>query len=144
MFDLQQYKSAISIPMAPSGPAPTVIQSGWTDTLFPVNEALHYVNAVKASGAKTPLLLVFDDVGHPWAQEKPGDYVFNNETGIAFLDSVVLQQRTPQTGALVRRADLSSQRAVGPDGERPFVECAREGLNRDRRNGGPAGRLGRR
>jgi len=114
VYDLQRYKSAISIPMASRGPAPTVIQSGWTDTLFPVNEALHYVNAVKASGAKTPLLLVFDDVGHPWAQEKPGDYVFNNETGIAFLDAMVLHHRTPTTGALVRAQTCPRNAPSGP------------------------------
>ena len=114
LFDLQQYKSAIAIPMAPGGPAPTVIQSGWTDTLFPVNEALHYANAVKASGAKTPLLLVFDDVGHPWAQEKPADIAFNDQTGITFLDSVVLHHKTPHTGLLVRAQTCPRTAPSGP------------------------------
>jgi dienelactone hydrolase len=113
VLDRQQYKSAISIPMEPSGPAPIAIQSGWTDTLFPVNEALHFANAVKASGAKTPLLLVFDDVGHAWAQQKPGDVAFNNTTGIGFLDSVVLHHRTPKTGILVRAQTCPSTAPSG-------------------------------
>jgi len=114
IYDLQRYKSAISIPMAPGGPAPTVIQSGWTDTLFPVNEALHYANAVKAAGAKTPLLLMFDDVGHPWAQDKPGDVAFNNQTAIAFLNSVVLHHQAPQTGVLVRAQTCPRSAPSGP------------------------------
>jgi acetyl esterase/lipase len=114
LVDLQQLKSAIGIPMAPGGPAPTVIQSGWTDTLFPVNEALHFANNVAASGAKTPLLLVFDDVGHPWAQEKPADIAFNNQTGIAFLDSVVEHHAKPRTGVLVRAQTCPRSAPSGP------------------------------
>jgi hypothetical protein len=111
---LQQDKSAIGIPMAPGGPAPTAIQSGWTDTLFPVNEALHYVNRVKASGSKTPLLLIFDDVGHGWAQDKLGDAVFNNQNGIAFLDSVVLHHTKPATGIRVRAVTCPKSAPSGP------------------------------
>ena len=114
LFDLQRYKSPIGIPMPRGGPAPTAIQSGWTDTLFPVNEALHYTNAVQASGAKTPLLLIFDDVGHPWAQQKPGDIAFNNETAIAFLDSVVLHHKAPETGVLVRAQTCPRTAPSGP------------------------------
>jgi dienelactone hydrolase len=111
---LQQDKSAIGIPMAPGGPAPTAIQSGWTDTLFPVNEALHYVNRVRASGSKTPLLLIFDDVGHGWAQDKLGDAVFNNQNGIAFLDSVVLHHTKPATGIRVRAVTCPKSTPSGP------------------------------
>jgi acetyl esterase/lipase len=114
LTDLQSYKSAIGIPMPKGGPAPTVIQSGWTDSLFPVNEALHYSNRVEASGAKTPLLLIFDDVGHPWAQSKPGDVAFNNTTGIAFLDAVVLRHHEPQTGIDVRTQTCPASAPSGP------------------------------
>ncbi|MGH9006797.1 MAG: CocE/NonD family hydrolase [Acidimicrobiales bacterium] len=102
LVDLQRYKSAIGIPMPKGGPAPTAIQSGLTDSLFPINEALHYAAAAKAAGSKSPLLMIFDDVGHPWAQSKPLDVAFNNLTGIAFLNSVVQRHATPKTGVLVR------------------------------------------
>jgi hypothetical protein len=114
LFDLQQYKSAISIPMAPGGPAPTAIQSGWTDSLFPVNEALHYANAVRAKGAETPLLLLFDDVGHGWAQDKPGDVAFNDQNGIAFLESVVLHHKMPASGVRVRAQTCPIGSPSGP------------------------------
>jgi len=114
LADLERDKSAIGIPMAKGGPAPTVIQSGFTDTLFPVNEALHYANAAKGAGSKAPLLLVFDDVGHPWAQGKKADVAFNNATGIAFLNSIVLHHRTPRTGVLVRAQTCPASAPSGP------------------------------
>ena len=114
LTDVQAYKSAIGIPMPRGGPAPTVIQSGWTDSLFPVNEALHFANRVSASGAKTPLLLIFDDVGHPWAQNKTADIAFNQQTGIAFLDAVVLKHRRPGTGIDVRAQTCPATAPSGP------------------------------
>jgi hypothetical protein len=127
LTDLQSYKSAIGIPMAKGGPAPTVIQSGWTDSLFPVNEALHYSNRVAASGAKTPLLLIFDDVGHPWAQDKPADIAFNNTTGIAFLDAVVLHHRQPDTGIDVRAQTCPASAPSGPTVHAPSYGALQTG-----------------
>ncbi|MGO9457601.1 MAG: alpha/beta fold hydrolase [Acidimicrobiales bacterium] len=97
---LQTYKSAIGVPMPAGGPAPTAIQSGWTDTLFPASEALHYANRVRASGARTPMLLMFDDVGHGWAQDKPADVSATTARGLAFLNSVMLTHRQPPTGVV--------------------------------------------
>ncbi len=114
VIDLQRFKSAIGIPMPKGGPAPTAIQSGWTDTLFPVSEALHFANAARAAGSKSPLLLVFDDVGHPWAQDKPADVAFNNKTGIGFLNAIVLHHRRPRTGVLVREQTCPVSAPSGP------------------------------
>jgi pimeloyl-ACP methyl ester carboxylesterase len=97
---IQQYKSAIGIPMAQGGPAPTAIQSGWTDTLFPVGTALHYAARVKADHEPTPMLLMFDDVGHGWAQNKGADIAVTNAQGIAFLDSQMLTHTKPRTGVI--------------------------------------------
>jgi len=97
---LQDDKSAVGIPMASGGPAPTAIQSGWTDTLFPVSEALHYANAVRSAGSHTPMLLMFDDVGHGWAQNKTEDVARTNAAGISFLDSIMLSHRAPRTGVI--------------------------------------------
>jgi pimeloyl-ACP methyl ester carboxylesterase len=127
LTDFQSYKSAIGIPMAKGGPAPTVIQSGWTDSLFPVNEALHYSNRVAAFGAKTPLLLIFDDVGHPWAQDKPADVDFNNTTGIAFLDAVVLHHRQPQTGIDARTQTCPMTAPSGPTVHAPSYSALQTG-----------------
>jgi hypothetical protein len=98
---IQADKSAIGIPMAPGGPAPTALQSGWTDTLFPASEGLHYAAAVHAAGDHTPLLEVFDDEGHGWAQNKSGDTTLTDQEGLAFLDAVLLHHTQPPTGVVV-------------------------------------------
>ncbi len=99
---LQRYHSAIGIPAPNGGPAPTAIQSGFTDSLFPVTEALRFAAQAHRRGSGAPLLEIFDDVGHAWAQNKQPDLSFDNRTGIAFLDAAVRFHRRPQTGVLVR------------------------------------------
>lgn len=98
---LQEYKSSIGISLPPGGPAPTAIQSGWTDSLFPVSEALHYANRITAKGDHTPLLMMFDDVGHGWAQDKAPDIAYTNKAGIAFLNAAVRDRTHPMTGVVV-------------------------------------------
>jgi len=117
---IQEYKSPIGIPMPPGGPAPTAIQSGWTDTLFPVSEALHFATRVRSDHEHTPMLLMFDDVGHGWAQDKPADIATTNARAIAFLDSIMLSHTRPPTGTLVIPQTCPSSApsgapATGPD-----------------------------
>jgi len=114
LFDLQRYKSALGIPMPSNGPAPTLIESGLGDSLFPVNEALHYALAVRAAGDATTLVLVFDDVGHSWAQAKPADVAFNGAIGIRFLNAVVLGRGTQPSGVLVRAMTCPVTAPSGP------------------------------
>ena len=54
-------------------PAPLLIANGWTDDLFPVDEALRYYNRTKTQYPSTPLSLFFADWGHPRAQNKAAD-----------------------------------------------------------------------
>ncbi len=100
LAQLQEYHSAIGIPMPAGGPAPAVIQSGWTDTLFPVSEALHYAARVQAAGEHTPLMMIFDDVGHGWAHNKPADVLEQTAQAITFLNDVMLRHASPPSGVL--------------------------------------------
>jgi len=97
---IQTYHSAIGVPMPSGGPAPTVLQNGWTDTLFPASEGMHYAEEVAATGSRTPLLEIFDDVGHGWAQGKAGDVAMQNGKAIAFLNAVMLHTGAPPTGVV--------------------------------------------
>jgi pimeloyl-ACP methyl ester carboxylesterase len=97
--ELQSYHSAIGIPLPAGGVPPMVIQNGWTDTLFPASEALHYSERVAATD-HNPMLLIFDDYGHGWAQAKPADVRRQNAAAIAFLDTVMLGHRRPAGGVL--------------------------------------------
>ncbi len=111
---LQRFNSAIGVPAPKGGPAPTAIQSGFTDSLFPVSEARRFAEAAKVEGSNSPLLLIFDDVGHPWAQNKVADVAFNDATGIDFLNAVVRQHRRPRTGVAVRAQTCPASAPSGP------------------------------
>jgi hypothetical protein len=52
-------------------PAPLLISNGFTDDLFPVDEAIRYYNRTKSQYPNAPVSLLFGDFGHPRAQNKP-------------------------------------------------------------------------
>ena len=51
-------------------PAPLLISNGFTDDLFPVDEAVRYYNRTKTQYPNAPVSLFFGDFGHPRAQNK--------------------------------------------------------------------------
>ncbi len=53
-------------------PAPLLISNGFTDDLFPVDEALRFYNrtTTQYSSTQAPISLFFGDLGHPRAQNK--------------------------------------------------------------------------
>ena len=54
-------------------PAPLLISNGWTDDLFPVDEALRFYNRTKDLYPKAFVGLEFLDYGHSRGQNKPAD-----------------------------------------------------------------------
>ncbi len=52
-------------------PAPLLIANGYTDDLFPVDEAIRFYNRTKGQYPNAPVGLFFGDFGHPRAQNKP-------------------------------------------------------------------------
>jgi pimeloyl-ACP methyl ester carboxylesterase len=94
LTELQTYHSAIGIPLPAREPA-IAIQNGWTDTLFPVSEALHFTESLAAAHIHNPLLLIFDDYGHGWAQAKAADVRRQNAAVLSFLDTVMLRHGAP-------------------------------------------------
>ena len=83
-----------------STPAPLLLQNGWTDDLFPVNEALMIYNDTN-HGAKGPVSLQFGDFGHGRGAEKIGEEQYFNDKGAAFFDAYLKQQGTaPAAGSV--------------------------------------------
>jgi predicted acyl esterase len=70
-------------------PAPTLIASGFTDDLFPVDEALRYYNRTRAQYPRAPLSLMFLDFGHQRAQNKPADVARFQDRAYAWMDRYV-------------------------------------------------------
>jgi X-Pro dipeptidyl-peptidase (S15 family) len=54
-------------------PSPLLIQSGWNDDLFPVDEALRLYQRTRAQFPSDPISLYLADIGHSRSQNKPAD-----------------------------------------------------------------------
>jgi dienelactone hydrolase len=54
-------------------PAPLLIQSGWNDDLFPVDEAVRFYNRTRSQYPADPISLFLIDDGHARSQNKPAD-----------------------------------------------------------------------
>ena len=54
-------------------PAPLLISNGWTDDLFPADEAIRFYNRTRARHPASPISLFFLDYGHQRGQSKSAD-----------------------------------------------------------------------
>jgi predicted acyl esterase len=59
-------------------PAPLLISNGFTDDLFPVDEAIRFYNRTRAHHPGTPVSLFFSDHGHMRGQNKIPDATFQS------------------------------------------------------------------
>jgi fermentation-respiration switch protein FrsA (DUF1100 family) len=59
-------------------PAPLLIQSGWNDDLFPVDEALRLYQRTRAQYPTDPISLYLADIGHSRSQNKEADQLAFN------------------------------------------------------------------
>ena len=70
-------------------PAPLLISNGWTDDLFPPDEAIRFYNRTRDTHPGTPVSLIFSDHGHQRGQNKTPDATFRNAQTHAWLDHYV-------------------------------------------------------
>jgi dienelactone hydrolase len=71
-------------------PAPLLIANGFTDDLFPADEAIRFYNRTRAQYPTAPLSLFFGDFGHPRAaQNKSPEGPMLNAAADAWLDYYV-------------------------------------------------------
>jgi fermentation-respiration switch protein FrsA (DUF1100 family) len=68
----------------PGTPAPLLIENGWTDDLFPPEQAIRVYNQV---GSSAPVTLQFGDLGHSRGSNKPTVNTAFNDQGSAFFGS---------------------------------------------------------
>lgn len=66
-------------------PAPLLIESGWTDELFPVEQALRVYSYVRSLGPKAPVALQLGDLGHSRGSNKSGPNHYFNNVGAKFF-----------------------------------------------------------
>jgi predicted acyl esterase len=60
-------------------PAPLLIQSGWNDDLFPVDEALRLYERTRAQYPSDPISLYLADIGHARSQNREADGITFNQ-----------------------------------------------------------------
>jgi predicted acyl esterase len=82
------YHSSYSIDHS-EPPAPLLIANGWTDDLFPADEALRYYNRTQTQYPDAPISLFFGDWGHPRAQNKAADLALYVAAVHSWLDHYV-------------------------------------------------------
>src|SRR4051794_10406884 len=113
-------------------PAPLLLQSGWTDALFPVPQALGGYDTVLRRHPRAPIALQVGDLGHAPAANHPGDTQAFDRAGQAFLGAW-LQGRgaKPRPGAVTAytmTCPASPPSGGGPYRARRFAGLARGGL----------------
>ena len=70
-------------------PAPLLISSGWTDDLFPPDEAIRFYNRTRTQYSEADVSLIFMDNGHQRGQNKGADIALLRERQDAWLDHYV-------------------------------------------------------
>jgi predicted acyl esterase len=80
---IQSFHQGFGIPGAP---APLLLQSGWTDDLFPPEESLRVYNALRAAYPGSPVSLQFGDLGHARGTNTVNEDRDFQDRAAAFLD----------------------------------------------------------
>jgi predicted acyl esterase len=80
-------------------PAPMLLESGWTDDLFPVSQSLRAYNAARS--VKGYAALMFGDLGHsPGANKANTDHAFNEEGAGFFAARLKREGKAPKNGSV--------------------------------------------
>ena len=96
-----------------------LLQSGWTDDLFPPREALRVYNSLRAASPNADVALQFGDLGHARGSNKQNVDVFFNDQGNAFFGKHLRGSgAAPAPGSVTTFTQTCPQKAPG-DG--PFA-----------------------
>jgi len=68
-------------------PSPLLLQSGWTDALFPVNQSLGAYDHIRSQSTSAPVALQVADLGHNPGANHPKDVAAFDAGGLAFFDA---------------------------------------------------------
>jgi hypothetical protein len=71
--EMAQWHEAAGIDARDASPPPTLLVYGWTDSLFPVDQALRWVYREHGAHPSAVIGQMYTDIGHPPAPNKPED-----------------------------------------------------------------------
>ena len=96
-------------------PAPLLISNGWTDDLFPADEAIRFYNRTRTQYPGAILNLFFSDAGHQRGQNKAADTAVRVARQDAWLDYFLKGQGTaPQSGQVETLTKVCGGPSAGP------------------------------
>jgi fermentation-respiration switch protein FrsA (DUF1100 family) len=115
----------------PGEPAPLLLESGWSDDLFPVSESLRVYNDLRSRYADPPVAMLLGDLGHGRNGNKPGVSLAFNDLAAAFFDEHLQGRgRGPRPGSVTAYTTTcpSSGAGAAPDGG-PFTAGSWEAIH---------------
>lgn len=108
--------------------APLLILNGWTDPVFPPEEALRTYNRLRAANRRAPVSLQFGDIGHFRTGNALAAYRVFNDEGAAFFAHYLRGRRGgPQPGHVTVLGQGCPKGTVGPG---PFTSASWSSLAR--------------
>jgi pimeloyl-ACP methyl ester carboxylesterase len=99
-----------------SKPAPLLIESGFTDELFPIEQALRVYGYLRSQDRKAPVALQLGDLGHSRGSNKPGlNHYFNDQAARFFAAHLLgAKKKAPAPGLVT--AFTTTCPLAAPDG----------------------------
>jgi predicted acyl esterase len=96
-------------------PAPLLISNGWTDDLFPPDEAIRFYNRARTQYPGAMLNLFFSDAGHQRGQNKAADTAARIARQDAWFDYFLKGKGTaPQSGQVETLSKVCGGPSAGP------------------------------
>jgi fermentation-respiration switch protein FrsA (DUF1100 family) len=102
-----------------STPAPLLIENGWTDDLFPPEQALRIYNYLRSRDPNAPVSLQFGDLGHSRGANKPALNRYLNDQAARFFKQHLKHKGTGPAPGSVTAFTMTCPANV-PDGG-PFT-----------------------
>jgi pimeloyl-ACP methyl ester carboxylesterase len=108
---------------------PLLIQSGWTDDLFPVGQGRRIYDLLRQKSKSAPVALQLGDLGHSRAANHRADAAAFNAQGLAFFEARLKHSgKSPAPGSVTAYAQAcpkSAARGGGPYRAASFASLAR-------------------
>ena len=122
---LERYHSAYWIDSS-AAPAPLFVASGFDDDLFPVDEALRYVNRTRRRHPHVPVAMMFGDFGHQRASNKKAERARLVSLIHRWMDHYLRRRGARFSGVIASTQTCPRDaRSQGPFKARTFAALAR-------------------
>jgi X-Pro dipeptidyl-peptidase (S15 family)/X-Pro dipeptidyl-peptidase C-terminal non-catalytic domain len=95
-------------------PSPLLIQNGWNDDLFPVDEALRFYQRTRSQYPSDPISLYLADIGHARSQNKAADVAAFNQRLDAWFGHYLKGEGTAPSSSVEALTTTCSTPSEGP------------------------------